>query len=159
MTTGFYIDMINVGQGDAFLLTLGGPEGDATVLIDAGPPLKGETVGEFLVSHAAGHLDLVIGTHLDIDHIGGIRDVASSCTIGALFLNVPVQSTAGLRKALRQRFLQHSSPGSNYEALNKSVAAANELVDALEHEGVVPQSCWKGAAPRELRVARSQPDA
>ena len=76
MTTGFYIDMINVGQGDAFLLTLGGPQGDATVLIDAGPPSKGETVGEFLGTHAAGHLDLVIGTHLDIDHIGGIRDVA-----------------------------------------------------------------------------------
>jgi hypothetical protein len=63
VTTGFYIDMINVGQGDSFLLTLGGLQGDATVLIDGGPPSKGETVGEFVRTYAAGHLDLVIGTH------------------------------------------------------------------------------------------------
>jgi beta-lactamase superfamily II metal-dependent hydrolase len=86
----------------------------------------------------------VIGTHLDIDHIGGIRDVASRCTIGALFLNVPGQSTVALRKALRQRFLQHGRPGSNYDVLSKSLADANELVDALEQRDLVPQPILAG---------------
>ena len=33
---GLLIDMIDVGQGDSFLLTIDGPSGEAYVLIDAG---------------------------------------------------------------------------------------------------------------------------
>jgi beta-lactamase superfamily II metal-dependent hydrolase len=78
VTTGFYIDMNNVGQGDAFLLTLGGPQRDATVLIDGGPRSGEEVVAQFVLANAGGHLDLVIGTHLDIDHIGGLENVVAA---------------------------------------------------------------------------------
>ena len=49
---GFFIDMIDVGQGDAFLLTLGSQTRDVTFLIDGGPPSKGKTVAAFVKQHS-----------------------------------------------------------------------------------------------------------
>jgi hypothetical protein len=45
---GLLIDMIDVGQGDSFLLTIDGPYGEAYVLVDAGLPDAGVKVLNYI---------------------------------------------------------------------------------------------------------------
>src|SRR5436190_530301 len=100
---GFYIDMIGVGQGDAFLLTLGSSIGDIFVLIDGGPPGAGATVAKFVSQYANGHLHAVIGSHLDIDHIGGLAEVVARCQVDHFYLNLPKDTNQSLATLLRQK--------------------------------------------------------
>ena len=64
------IDFIDVGQGDAALVT--SPTGK-TVLIDGGPRKSSEALAAFLHAHARGPLDLIVLTHRHEDHLGGLR--------------------------------------------------------------------------------------
>lgn len=140
---GFFIDMIDVGQGDAFLLTLGSQTRDVTFLIDGGPPSKGKTVAAFVKQHAGGYLDVVIGTHLDIDHIGGLKDVVENCTIGRFYLNLPPDPRKSLSTLLRQR-LERKKSGSSWDMLQKSLEAASDLADALMKKKITPEAILAG---------------
>lgn len=68
------IHHIDVGQGDAILVI--GPNG-TTILIDAGDagwfgkPDGGEIVFKYLERINVGHLDYIVATHRDADHVGG----------------------------------------------------------------------------------------
>ena len=59
----------DIGQGDAFLLRSGGE----TMLIDAGP--EPALLRDCLSTLGIGRLDLVVLTHWDLDHVGGIDAV------------------------------------------------------------------------------------
>ncbi len=70
------IIVLDVGQGDATLVI--GPSGPSrkTLLLDAGPPMAGaESVLPFLKEQEIPHLDWIVATHYDADHIGGIPEV------------------------------------------------------------------------------------
>ncbi len=60
--------LIDVGQADAALLTCEGH----TVLIDGGNKDDSSLLYTLLQTQGTDHLDLVIGTHADEDHIGGL---------------------------------------------------------------------------------------
>jgi len=66
------VDFLDVGQGDAALVT--SPAGK-TVLIDGGLAEAGDTVAAFLDGHGIAMLDLVLLTHRHADHLGGLRAV------------------------------------------------------------------------------------
>lgn len=66
------VHFINVGQGDSILVQA--PAGK-TMLIDGGPKSAGDDVVAFLKSKGVKHLDYVVATHPDADHIGGLIDV------------------------------------------------------------------------------------
>lgn len=72
---GFLIDMINVGQGDSFLLTIEGPQGNVHVLIDAGPQSGGPAVLDYVNKYAPTGLSAVVLTHTDDDHAGGMATI------------------------------------------------------------------------------------
>lgn len=63
------VSFFKVGQGDATLIIL--PNGQ-TMLIDGGPYEAGEVIIQKLVEKGIDHLDVVVGTHPDMDHIGGL---------------------------------------------------------------------------------------
>lgn len=71
------LHFINVGEGDSILIESKGQYG----LIDAGNAYRydkkynGITVRKYLKSIGVNHLDFVIATHSDQDHIGGIRHI------------------------------------------------------------------------------------
>lgn len=65
------INFIDVGQGESVLLDLGGVD----ILIDAGDQSKGIAVVNYLKSQGVDDLELVIATHPDVDHIGGMHEV------------------------------------------------------------------------------------
>lgn len=59
----------DVGQGDAFLIR----DGDSVGLIDTGP--KPERLSACLHTMGVQHLDLLVLTHYDQDHVGGVSAV------------------------------------------------------------------------------------
>jgi len=72
------IHFIPVGQGDATLVEF--PQG-GTMLVDAGGRAFGSdpgrrTVAPYLRRIGLGELDWVVATHADVDHLGGIPEVA-----------------------------------------------------------------------------------
>lgn len=67
------VSFLNIGQGDSTLIKTSGGQ---TILIDAGPP-KGSVLSEIGSSlpFYKKRIDMVIATHPDADHIGGMSDV------------------------------------------------------------------------------------
>jgi len=59
----------DVGQGDAFLVRSAGQ----TALIDTGP--EPGPLADCLGTLGVSHLDLLVLTHFDLDHVGGVPDV------------------------------------------------------------------------------------
>jgi len=80
------IDFIDVGQGDAALIT--SPTGK-TVLVDGGPSQAARALNTFLDAETDRPLDLILLSHRHEDHLGGL--VAAVHHRGArLFLDAPV---------------------------------------------------------------------
>jgi len=67
--TGLVATFLDIGQGDCCWLRL--PNGD-DVLVDGGKPQAGPTVVAYLTDHGVTEIDLMVATHGDADHIGGL---------------------------------------------------------------------------------------
>src|SRR5699024_7722578 len=63
------VHFINVGQRDSILIQT---PSNNTILIDGGPPEAGKKVVAYLKKQKVHKIDLLIATHPDIDHIGGL---------------------------------------------------------------------------------------
>ncbi|MFB1050917.1 ComEC/Rec2 family competence protein [Paraliobacillus sp. JSM ZJ581] len=72
------VHFINVGQGDSILIQT--PE-QKNILIDGGPPSASRKVLNYLKKQNVQELDLLIATHPDIDHIGGLRSIINQIPI------------------------------------------------------------------------------
>jgi competence protein ComEC len=66
------VNFINVGQGDSILIIT---PNNKTILVDGGKRSEGDTVLSYLEKKGVTSLDLVVATHPDADHIGGLIDV------------------------------------------------------------------------------------
>jgi len=88
------VDFLDVGQGDSALITM--PDG-TTLLVDGGGNTTdnarriGETVvSEYLWWRGLSHIDYVLATHADADHIDGLNDVLKNFSVrGALIARRP----------------------------------------------------------------------
>jgi competence protein ComEC len=83
------ISFLDVGQGDATLIQAGG----RSVLVDAGPP--GDHIAARLRGAGVRHLDLLVITHAQADHEGGVPDVLSHVPTKALLDGGRHQARAG----------------------------------------------------------------
>lgn len=103
------VSFINVGQGDAALLR------DANgfdVLIDGGQPFAGPTVVAHLRSQGGDGIDVMVASHADSDHIGGLIDVL-------LATDIPIQAV-----------VLNGYPGTSVTWVN--------FIDAVSARGLVP---------------------
>lgn len=75
------VDFIDVGQGDAILITCSGE----AMLIDAGPVDAGPAVTGYLQSRGVSSLAYVVCTHAHEDHCGGLDDVVERFPVETLF--------------------------------------------------------------------------
>ncbi|SFJ43333.1 competence protein ComEA helix-hairpin-helix repeat region [Halobacillus dabanensis] len=66
------VHFIDVGQGDSTLIE--SPSGK-TILIDGGRKSAGEEIVDYLASSGIDSIDIMVATHPDADHIGGLIDV------------------------------------------------------------------------------------
>lgn len=72
------VSFIDVGQGDSIYIKT--PSGN-DVLIDGGPKTAGIAVVAYLQSQGGDDLELVIATHPDADHVGGLMAVLDSFVV------------------------------------------------------------------------------
>ncbi|MFQ5550854.1 MAG: DNA internalization-related competence protein ComEC/Rec2, partial [Gemmatimonadales bacterium] len=80
---GMTIEMLDVGQGDAFLVRT---ERGVWLAVDAGPPGRGGTVvASALRRHGVDSLAGLFVSHGDADHVGGARQVLAEVGVGAVF--------------------------------------------------------------------------
>jgi beta-lactamase superfamily II metal-dependent hydrolase len=75
------VHFIDVGQGDSILIDLG----DTEVLIDGGERNTG--AANYLTSYVDGALEVMVATHTDADHIGGLIDVLAKYQVKDIWLN------------------------------------------------------------------------
>ncbi len=133
---GFYIDMINVGQGDSFLLTLDSETvGIAYVLIDSGTAKTSESLIKHLKVIAPGRLNIIV-THLDNDHIGGLKAVVENLNIIKVFMNVPGNLNAWL--SARQRLIERGMTVNSVRELAENLATTEDLLKTLAEKGLNP---------------------
>ena len=77
------VHYIDVGQGGSQLII--GPTGK-TILIDAGNNDKEKAVADYLRKENVKKIDILIGTHPDADHTGGLDSVIRSFDIGKIYM-------------------------------------------------------------------------
>ena len=83
------VHFIDVGQGDAIFVDYG----DYDILIDAGDNDKGQSVVNYLKQLNTDDLELVIATHPDADHIGGLDDVLKAYKVERIIDSGTVSTT------------------------------------------------------------------
>ncbi len=81
--TRLQVHFIDVGQGDSTLVI---SPNSKTMLIDAGDNDNSDKVVSYLKKQGISKIDILIGTHPDADHIGGIDDVINTFDIGEFYL-------------------------------------------------------------------------
>ncbi|RDW17196.1 ComEC/Rec2 family competence protein [Oceanobacillus chungangensis] len=72
------VHFIDVGQGDSILIQT---PTEKTILIDGGPPKAGKKVVAYLNKLGINNIDLLIATHPDVDHIGGLKEVMKAVKV------------------------------------------------------------------------------
>jgi len=75
------VHFIDVGQGDSILID----HGETEVLIDGGNRASG--VVSYLDDYVDGALEVMVATHPDVDHIGGLIGVLSAFEVREIWLN------------------------------------------------------------------------
>src|SRR5699024_1702040 len=93
------VHFIDVGQGDSILVQT---PSDKNILIDGGPPGAGEKVVAFLEKQNVDKLDLLIATHPDIDHIGGLIEVMKSVEVDSIVDTGKIHSTRTYARYISQ---------------------------------------------------------
>ncbi|MBP1999270.1 beta-lactamase superfamily II metal-dependent hydrolase [Paenibacillus shirakamiensis] len=95
---GLRIVYLNVGQGASQLLI--SPSGK-TMLIDAGNNDQEQVVLDDLKRYGIKRLDIVVGTHPDADHIGGLDKVIDQLDIGKVYMPRISSTTKTFESVLR----------------------------------------------------------
>jgi len=105
------VTFLDVGQGDSAVIEL--PDGK-TVLIDGGARFERFDAGRgvvapFLWNRGIRHLDHVVGTHQQLDHVSGLIWILRHLSVGQYWgtgVDRPEQFVADLKAALSDRQLQ-----------------------------------------------------
>ena len=113
--TELNVHFLDVGQGDAILISCDG----AYMLIDAGDNDKGTLVQNYLNKQGVEHLDYIIGTHPDADHIGGMDVILYKFDCGTVMMPEVTNDTATYRDVIdmmKEKGYQNTAPavGDSY---------------------------------------------
>ncbi|MHC0036328.1 S-layer homology domain-containing protein [Pseudoneobacillus sp. C159] len=94
----FQVHFLDVGQGDSILVFF--PDGK-TMLVDGGKREMGKTVVQYLKDQGVSTLDLVVSTHPDADHLGGLLEVLDKIKVKAILDNGVPHTTVTYSDYLR----------------------------------------------------------
>lgn len=114
-SAGLSVHYIDVGQGDATLITCG----DASMLIDAGNNNMGTAIQYYLTKQGIERLNYVVGTHPDADHIGGLDVILYKFACDTLFMPDITKDTKTYQEVLdvaeqKQLTVTHPDAGDSY---------------------------------------------
>ena len=88
------VSYINVGQGDSILIQVD----DCDILIDAGTASYGTTVSNYLKSNGVDDIELMINTHPDADHCGGLTTVLNNFVVEQVWISKDTSKTTAAYK-------------------------------------------------------------
>lgn len=80
------VSYLDVGQGDATVIQCGGQ----TMMIDGGTSDKSSYIYSWLKGMGITHIDYMIGTHPDADHVGGLSGALQIATVGTAYCSSTV---------------------------------------------------------------------
>ena len=103
------VSWLDVGQGDAAVIQCGGQ----SMLIDGGKPEKSSYIYAWLQQHGLSYLDVIVATHVDEDHIGGLSGALNYASVGTAYCPVTTGTTETFQsfvKYLAQRGKQITVP-------------------------------------------------
>ena len=110
------VTWLDVGQGDAAVIQCGGQ----AMLIDGGKPEKSSYIYAWLQQHGLSYLDVIVATHVDADHIGGLSGALNYASVGTAYCPETTGTTETFQsfvKYLAQRGKQITVPteGETFE--------------------------------------------
>lgn len=103
------VTWLDVGQGDAAVIQCGGQ----SMLIDGGKPEKSSYIYAWLQQHGLSYLDVIVATHVDADHIGGLSGALNYASVGTAYCPETTGTTETFQsfvKYLAQRGRQITVP-------------------------------------------------
>lgn len=107
------VNYIDIGQGDAELLTSDGH----SMLIDTGTPESGTKIRLFLQKQGVQKLDYLVLTHPDSDHIGGAASVIT---------NVPIDTVMMPDYQKDNKYYRSVIDALNYKYINPTIPVAGQ---------------------------------
>jgi len=148
---GYEIDFLPVGEGsksgDAIALRYGNLTGarheQTVVVIDGGFTDDGEALVELVRNHYdTEHVDVVVATHPEQDHIKGLEIVLEQLGVGELWMHQPWAHSATIEAARSASFktLQLS------ERLQESLSEASTLETLADEKGIEIHEPFTGLA-------------
>jgi competence protein ComEC len=148
--SGVRLTLLDVGQGEAIFLRL---PGERRMLVDAGGLPGGRfdvgarVVAPFLLHEWVGHLDVLVLTHAQEDHIGGAPAILRGFSVGEVWSpDVPSRSVTFLwiQEYLRHQRIPHRIVSADSPALRWGEAG----VQVLHPLARPTRTGWGGRAPR-----------
>jgi beta-lactamase superfamily II metal-dependent hydrolase len=138
---GYEIDFLPVGEkksGDAIALRFGdlyGPrEQQTVVVIDGGYVSDGKSIVDHLSTYyGTDHIDVLVSTHPDADHIGGLETVLANCHVNELWMHRPWNHTADIAHMFRHGRVTDMSVR---QRLRESLEGARSLEAIAFEKGV-----------------------
>jgi beta-lactamase superfamily II metal-dependent hydrolase len=130
---GFEVDFLWVGEescsGDAIALRYGNLQGfrheQTVVIIDGGFAETGQRLVDHLLKYyGTDEVDLVIATHMDADHVGGLLVALPQLNVGELWMHRAWRHSTSLAEAR----------GSGFKNLNIAESVKKSLQEASELE-------------------------
>ena len=103
------VTWLDVGQGDAAVIQCSGQ----SMLIDGGKPEKSSYIYAWLQQHGLSYLDVIVATHVDADHIGGLAGALNYASVGTAYCPETTGTTETFQsfvKYLAQRGKQITVP-------------------------------------------------
>ena len=153
------VTFLDVGQGDASLIEL--PDGQ-TVLIDAGAAydtldMGRAVVAPYLWDRGIKRLDHVIGTHPQLDHVGGLPWILRSFQIGQYWGNGIARDEPfyqRMQDAIRERGLRERMAGEGQAVLDSGPCWLTILNPPASHrsDGSFSQSAKSGSLLNNLSI-------
>lgn len=121
-----------VGQADCTLIKLN----DDVMLIDAGNNADGKNVVSFLQTKNITHIDYLVGTHADEDHIGGLDDVINNLDIENVLIPTVGKNGTDYKNVVedcenKNIPLKNPTMGDTFELDGSNF----EIMSAMEEEG------------------------
>ena len=107
----FEVFFLDVGQGDAAVIMCDGK----AMLIDGGDSKKSSLIYSFLKSHNIDHLDYIVASHPDADHIGGLSGALNYATVSKAFCTTNYHDTKTFQsfvKYLKQQGVDITVPSA-----------------------------------------------
>lgn len=152
----YEVDVLAVGNesqsGDAFALRFGdfvnNPNNQYVVVIDGGFKESGEKLVQRIRNeYKSNHVDLVISTHPDNDHVSGLHVVLEEMEVDTLWMHRPWNKNEKVKSISEDRSL--SLLGLPISKLKKSLECAYDLEKLAVKKGITIEEPYQGKSAFE----------